>query len=234
MKILTSMAIEQMAGKDGKVVARRSKFGTVFTPYVIPTNPNTNAQETIRGFFGRSARAFRALTPEQVAQWKAYAETLEFRDPVTGKLYNPEDINAFMQLAIKFLQVQPGGTIPVTPPANPFLGDTITLTASSTPGRVVYSASGPNALGVRTELLLQRLRGRNWNPQPGNYRTRGFVNFTGGSLSSEVTVTPGWYAAAYRFVSLATGQATDLVPIGVTQVTLALSSEGSNAKRKAA
>jgi hypothetical protein len=71
MKVNTSMAIEEMAGKDGKVVARRSKFGTVFTPYVVPDNPETSAQETIRGYFARAARTFATLTAAQVAQWKA-------------------------------------------------------------------------------------------------------------------------------------------------------------------
>jgi hypothetical protein len=139
-----------------------------------------------------------------------------------------------MQLAVKFLQINPSGTVPVTPPAGPFLGDTITVTAVADTGKVTFTASGPNALGVRTELLLQRLPGRNWNPQPGGYRSRGFVNFTGGSLSSDVPASPGWYAAAYRFVSVATGQATRLAPIGVSQVTLAVAQGATGTKRKAA
>ncbi|MCW5940056.1 MAG: hypothetical protein KF884_09940 [Fimbriimonadaceae bacterium] len=234
MKVNTSMAIEELAGKDGKVVARRSKFGTVFTPYLIPNNPNTGPQERIRDFFGRASRTFSALSLAQVAQWKAYANTLTFRDPVTGKLYHPEDINAFMQLAVKFLQLNPSGTIPVTPPAAPFLGDPAVVTATSTTGKVTFNSNQPNQSGVRTELLLQRLKGPNWNPQPGAYRSQKFVQFAPGSLSSDVDVAPGWYAPAYRFVLAATGQATEIVPLPVRQVSLSVQAGGTGGKRKAA
>ena len=52
--------------------------------------------------------------------------------------------------------------------------------------------------------------------------------------AANVLVSPGFYAAAYRFVNTATGQTTLLQQIGVQQVTLALESGGSKSGRKAA
>ena len=234
MKAQLSMAFEDLAGKDGSVVARRSKNGVILTPYVIPRNPNTNAQETIRGYFGKGARAFRALNNTQVAQWQTYAETLTFRDPVTGKTYHPTDIAAFQQLAVRFLMANPTGTIPVTPPATPYLGDSITVTATPSAGKVTFTASAANSLGTKTELLLQKLKGSHYNPTEGGYRSKAFVSFTAGSLSADVVVPPGYYAAGYRFVNTTTGQATEMVPIGVHQVTLSLEAGGTGSKRKAA
>ncbi|MCW5937048.1 MAG: hypothetical protein KIT11_07070 [Fimbriimonadaceae bacterium] len=46
--------------------------------------------------------------------------------------------------------------------------------------------------------------------------------FTGGSLSADVNVPAGYCAAGYRFVNTATGQATDMVPIGLRTVALSL------------
>ncbi|MBS1715559.1 MAG: hypothetical protein JST30_14620 [Armatimonadetes bacterium] len=234
MKALLGMAFESLAGKDGGTVARRSKNGTILTPYVIPRNPNTTAQETLRSYFGKGSRAFKALNNTQVAQWQAYASGLTFRDDVTGKTYHPTDIAAFMQLAVKFLQVNPTGTVPSTPPAAPYLGDNVTVTALAGTGKVTFTSSGANTPNTKTELLLQPLKNSHWNPQPDGYRSKAFFAFVVGTLSTDVTVPPGTYAAGYRFVNTVTGQATDMVPIGVHQVTLSVEAGGSASKRKAA
>jgi hypothetical protein len=49
-----------------------------------------------------------------------------------------------------------------------------------------------------------------------------------------VTVPPGWYAAGYRFVQTQTGQATEIVQIGVSQVPLALAQGGRSRGQRAA
>lgn len=75
-----------------------------------------------------------------------------------------------------------------------------------------------------TEFLLQPLAGPNRTPQAGAYRSHGFFAFVAGTLSHDVDVPPGTYAAAYRFVNSATGQESGLVSLDVQQVTFALSS----------
>ncbi len=57
------------------------------------------------------------------------------------------------------------------------------------------------------------------------------VVFTSGVLSQDVTVTTGYWAAAYRFVSTITGQASELQEIGVQTVALAV---GAGSGKKAA
>lgn len=233
MKAQLGMAFENLAGKDGNTVARRTKQGVSLIPYTIPHNPNTAAQKIIRNDFAKASQTFKGLTNTQVQTWKDYAAGVTFRDPVTGREYHPSDITAFMQLAVKFLQVNPTGTIPVAPPASPFAGNNITVSAGAGTGKVTFTSSGANAANVKTEVLLQRLKGAHWTPTEDGYRSKGFNAFTAGQLF-DVPVTAGWYAAAYRFVNTLTGQATELVPINVSQVTLSLSGHGPATKRKAA
>lgn len=57
-------------------------------------------------------------------------------------------------------------------------------------------------------------------PIKGAYRTATFFTFTSGNLTKNVTVPPGYYAAAYRFVRTATGQDTPLVQLPVMTVRL--------------
>ena len=49
-----------------------------------------------------------------------------------------------------------------------------------------------------------------------------------------MNVPPGWYAAAYRFVNVATGQDTRLNEVPVVQVALAVEGTGTGSKKKAA
>jgi hypothetical protein len=226
--------LQQLSGKVGNAVWVRSREGQIVRQRVTPENPDTPAQIAARGRLTTVTQIFRGFTPAQEAAWEAYAETLPERDPVTGKSTVRTAINAFVALATKYLQATPGGTVPTTPPTTPFAGENITLTATAAAGKVTFTASAPNSLGVKTELLLQRLATQNRNPQKGAYRSKAFVAFALGSLSFDVNVPAGWYAAGYRFVKLNTGQATDLVPIGVSQVTLSLASGSTGSKKKAA
>jgi hypothetical protein len=180
------------------------------------------------------SRIYKGFTQEQEDAWNQYAQTLPERDPVTGKRTVRTGVNAFTGLATKFLQATPGGSVPLAPPSTPFVGDAPVVTATAGVGKVTFSANVPNGAGVTTELLLQPLASRVRNPQKGGYRTKAFFRFVPGSLSTDVTVPPGFYAAAYRFVRLATGQTSDLTPIGVSQVTLAVSPGAQAAKKKAA
>jgi hypothetical protein len=224
------------SGKLGNVVIVRSREGTVIRELVIPRNPQTPAQIAVRTALKKSAQAFETFNAAQEAEWERYAQREAERDDVTGKVTNPTAINAFVGLAAKFLQVTPNGTIPLTPPATDYNGDSVTVTATAGTGKVTFTASGPNTAGTRTELLLQPLASRNRNPQKKGYRTKAFVSFVPGTLSFDVTVPPGWYAAAYRFVNVATGQDTRLVEVPVVQVALAVSGSGvgSGLKKKAA
>ncbi|MCW5937601.1 MAG: hypothetical protein KIT11_09885 [Fimbriimonadaceae bacterium] len=155
-------------------------------------------------------------------------------DAATGKSNEQRAMQAFVALSTKFLQATPGGSVPLAPPTTPFTGDTVVVTATATTGKVTFTANQPNASNVTTEILLQPLASQIRNPQKGAYRTKKFFRFLPGSLSTDVDVPAGWYAAAVRFVKTTTGQAATIQPIGISQVSFSVAESGSGSKKKAA
>lgn len=237
MKAKLSMAFEDLRGKDGNVVITRKRSGLTLTPHTTPRNPKTESQVSSRRAMTLASKTFESMTVAQVEAWDAYGATLVRTNPVSGKTYTSTGIAAFIELATKFLQMSPNGTIPLTPPSSDFLGDTITLTAGSeTPGEIQFDASGGNAAGVTTELLVQRLPNEHRDPNPNAYKHAAFFTFVASTgQSTTIDVPAGFYAAAYRFVRTATGQATDLVYLPVQTVALSVAKGGqSGAPQKAA
>lgn len=210
--------IDEMSGKQGGMVYTRARSGPTRRSLVVPMNPRTPAQSQARANLSHAATAFRALSPTDATLWRAYADTQTARNPLTGQPYVPAAVAVFTGLSSKFLQITPHGAIPTTPPASGFAGDRITVTAGFEGGQFTFSASGANAAGVQTELLLQPLKGANWTPQAGGYRAQRFVAFASGSLSVTVPLAAGFYAPAYRFVDPATGQDSPLVTLPVVEV----------------
>ena len=209
-----------LRGKAGSVVFSRSKDGTVVRPRVSSRNPRTPAQQLVRSALTKAAGSYKSLTAVNVAKWQAYATSVTKHDPRTGKTYNPSAIAIFVQFAAKYYQVTPAGTAPSTPPITSFNGDTVTCTAAGGAAKVAFTASAANTVGVTTELLLQPLKSQNRTPQPKGYRSKAFQVFVGAPPPVlNITVTPGWYVPAYRFVNTLTGQDTGLVILPAVQAT---------------
>lgn len=234
MKAKLSMAFEDLRGKDGNVVITKKRSGLTLTPHTTPRNPKTSAQSGVRRAMTLASKTYEGMTNGQVAAWEAYGATITRHNPITGKAYTSTGIAAFIELATKFLQMAPNGTIPVTPPTTEFLGDTITVTASTTPGIVTFTASAPNALGVNTEVLLQKIANGHREPSAKAYVSKGFQSFASGTLTKNVSVPAGYYAAAYRFVKIATGQATEIVTLPIQFVALSLEDGGQAEASQAA
>jgi hypothetical protein len=214
-----SPAVDEIRGKAGTDVFMKSKTGPILRKRVQGSNPRTAAQNAVRGNLARATVTFKNLTPAQAAPWAGYALTVTRHHPVTGRAYHPSPIAAFSALAAKYLQINPAGAIPLTPPAAAFAGDGITVTATGAAGQVTFTASGANTANVRTELLLQALPSRKRTPLPHGYRTKTFAAFAAGALSANVAVPAGFYAPAYRFVNVQTGQETLLITLSAVQVT---------------
>ena len=83
---------------------------------------------------------------------------------------------------------------------------------------IEFTASGPNAAGVVTELLVQPLRSRLRTPVRDRYRGAGFVAFAAGSLTAEIPCKRGAVAVGVRFVRADTGQETGVVELGILEV----------------
>lgn len=221
MKAKLSMAFENMRGKTGTLTVQGGVTGLRVKSNSPVRNPKTTAQQQVRQNLSRATEVFKTLTQAQFDQWKTYAQAHPRTDPVTGQTYVLAPSAIYNGLAAKLLQMNPNATIPATPPVSPFGGDGVTFQATASAGKITFTASRANTLGVTTEILLQPLKSPFRTPSSSAYRTKDF-NVFGPVLTLDVTVPPGYYAAAYRFVRIATGQASEIIPIGISQVTLSL------------
>lgn len=194
--------------RSGLSVRRKPRYSYPVDPAVREGTLRLEAASTIYSTFSAS----------EAAAWRRYAASLARIDPITGKNYSPAGRNAFIGLAVKFQQVNPGAEVPRTPPVGEFMGDTVSMSASVEGGAIRFTASHANAPGVTTELMLQKLK--NIRCMPGKvYKAAAFVSFAPGSLWADVPVEAGVYAAATRFVETATGRQTFVMPLaGVFEV----------------
>lgn len=222
-----------LSGKMSNLVFSQQKEGTIMRERISPANPQTAAQVAVRTAFTKATKQWNNLTAAQVEAWKAFAESYSNLDSDTEKSYNSSGFNAFVKLAAKWYAVNGSGTAPANPPTSTFNGDNISITAAPLAGGVKFTASGANASGVTTALLLAKLGGKNRTANRKQYREKEYIAFASGSLATTVSVPAGWYAAGYSFVNLATGQESEPVLLGnVGGVTLAVEESGS--KKKAA
>jgi len=202
---------------DSAVITREySEADLKRKPRRLPTKAALPAAETA---WTQAMIAYNAMAQAQSQIWNRYAATLTHRDIVTGDACHTTGQKVFVVLSTTFLQVNPGGTIPLVPPTVPFAGDNAVVTATGGSGQIVFTASGPNAVPAKTEILLQPLKSTH-RSSSRSYTSAGFVAFAAGSLTCAVSATPGRYACAYRFVNAATGQMTEPIEIGIVHVTM--------------
>lgn len=217
-KLTTSGAVGLPGGKMGNLVFVRLPGGVVsMRDRSIPKNPRTPAQTAVRSALSRATRLYRTLDDAEMEAWAGFAERVRRMRPTPSLTRPPRVCDLFVALTAKVLLVNPGVEPPRLPPATVFLGDGVSVTASPASGAVRFAASGPNATGVVTELLLQKLASPGRQGSPGAYRSQGFVGF-GGSLSHDVAVGAGLYLAAVRFVEASSGQVSGLVELGRVRV----------------
>jgi hypothetical protein len=217
-----------LRGKSGNTVFAKTKSGIVVRDRVIPSNPNTDAQLLVRRYMTVATNTYSNLSPAHQAAWKQYATRFKKRSK-SGVLKEQSAINVFAALATKYLLVNNGGEPPEDPPLSNYTGDSITVTATASAGKVTFTASAANAAGTKTELLLQPIPNAKRKPASNGYRTKAYVAFSSGNLSYEVSVPAGYYAAGYRFVSTATGQDTRMVTLPVQTVAMSVAQGGKDA-----
>ncbi|MBX7136058.1 MAG: hypothetical protein K1X67_25595 [Fimbriimonadaceae bacterium] len=209
---------DNLHGRAGNTVFVRSAGGVVVREHVIPRDPQTELQMAARLRLMRAGIAWNELEPEQAERWRDYALRIGVREPGTGAVRARRAQNVFCGLACKLLQAVPNATIPLDPPDAPFFGDAISISVQPAPSALDFDASAPNQPTVLTELLVQPLRHGAMRPKAAAYRSKAFVTYAPGSLRYTLSLSPGWYAAAYRFVQRHTGEESPLVPLGVVRV----------------
>ena len=203
-------------GRLTNVYFAQTPYGTqmrAFPTRRAPATPGELAQQDRVRLIGR---AWSALEPEAMFRWRAFAESGMTGEP-GARRGGLSGYNAFSRLAGARLRALPQDPIPSEPPTAPFFGDAPALTVEGG-AAVTFRASGPNAQGVATEILLQPLANGGRKPRPKGYASAGFVGFAAGDLEATASVAPGWYACAYRFLRLESGQETALAPCGVVRV----------------
>ncbi|MCW5936990.1 MAG: hypothetical protein KIT11_06770 [Fimbriimonadaceae bacterium] len=223
-KLKTACFLPGLSGATGSAVFVQMPDGSVYLRgRPVVDDPDTEAQRHVRGLMRRAARAFRALSAPQQRAWLDYAEEEARRNRREGQATTPRAYNLFTGLAYQVLRIDPGATIPVTPPASPFSGDAPSLSVESVPGAVRFTADAPNGLDVVTELMLARVRSSISLPNPRAYRHQAFVRFVPGSLSVDVPLEDNPYAGRYvacaaRYLRSSTGQAAGPMVLGVVEV----------------
>ncbi|MBX3112540.1 MAG: hypothetical protein KF857_11065 [Fimbriimonadaceae bacterium] len=218
-KVQASVAAGGLSGSSGPCVFVRRRDGSVvLRERVDPRDPRTAAQLAAREAMRRASAAFAALDPAQMQAWLDYARLQAEADWAQGGRAQPNALNAYRRLALKALQVDPLAALPTLPPSAPFGGDAVTFAVGATGVGVVFTASGPDAPGVVTELLVQPLRLAVSPVDPAKYRSRGFVAFASAGEEALAPVRAGWVAPAVRFVRAATGQVSPLLAFAPVRV----------------
>ena len=206
-----SFGFDGLTGSVGNVTIVRSDAGMVVRARTIPRNPRSPAQRAVRARLAAVARCWEGMTIEQAWAWRDYAR---LHEQLTGVRRSGQLL--FNSLAIRFLLVNPNGVIPLLPPSSAFSGDSVTFTAAMDGPSIVVSASGSNAPDVVTEFLIQPLRSVHRRTYRERYRTAAVHAFVAGEplvLPAPARVT----AVAIRLIRTSTGQAGNLVEIGVFQ-----------------
>ncbi|MBV6457579.1 MAG: hypothetical protein HONBIEJF_00692 [Fimbriimonadaceae bacterium] len=217
-KLVTTLLGQALHGSTGNVTFIRSRYGTVVRTRTMPRDPRTDAQWLARSRMTRAGSLWREMTREQVNAWNQYAAQTAMEAGIGPEEPTPTGQQVFTRLTIKLLQVDDQALPPLLPPASPFAGDGIRLTATGLAQAVRFSVTGANAPGVVTELLLQPLPSANRRAYLRRYRSKAFVSFSGEGESHDVPATRGTYSVAYRFVDAATGQCTGLAILGLVEV----------------
>lgn len=210
--------IAEASGRLGDRVYLKGKGRVRSRRYVPPRDPRTTKQQTKRSCFAQTVQAWAALTDTQRLAWNDYGATRARTAPAWAEPNTQTGRGAFMTLSLKRLHAQPDADLLTGPPAGPFAGDTITVTAHAGAGEIEWRASGPNAPGVATELLVQKMRRIGGQPCLEKYHAPAVIPFTEECLAATTPLLPGLWACAVRFICMDTGQTTAcmfLLPVEV-------------------
>ena len=195
----------EVRGKAGSTVVARRKNGVVVYPRVSGRQPNTAQQQGMKSAMMRASEGWKSLSAAQATAWRTYAAML----PGERSAFQ-----VFVGTVTKYLQVHPTASALPAAPTSIFFGDSIVVTASGGTGVINFSSPSGSRTNVVAELLVQRLAHANRAPKATAYRTQTFATLTA-SVPRPVTLPPGVYACAYRFVNSVTGQSSGIAPCGI-------------------
>ena len=194
-----------------------------------PANPQSPKQTANRINFSRSSKGYSALSPSNLALWKAYAAGQTFVGKKSKTPYTPNAFEAYKHLTQVWLGAHGGtGTPPVAPPTTAYAPPAILLTATAATSAVTIHATASSPAGSVLEIRLQKLSNANRKPSSSGYRIAGYATFeTGDGNEFEFVVTPGVYSAQVAWVNLLTGERSPTQTLAVSGVALGVEEGGA-------
>jgi len=165
MQVRLSFPVDTLAGKGG------GAFGLVFSKWrglqvarrlVVPANPGTTEQDTIRGYLATAAAAFQSVTPSEKLDWEAWAE-INASNILGQRVVRPA-ISEYCAINV-MRQINGQATTDVAPTSKPAFAVTgITSVTNTGPGTsvdIVYTHNDAAPSGtfvlVRITLALPSL-----------------------------------------------------------------------------
>lgn len=91
------IAVGQMSGSLGGIVASHNRFGSYFRGRTVPVNPSSSAQQAVRNIFATLTNAWiNILTSAQRAAWDTYASQINWKNKL-GNDIKLTGFNHFMR-----------------------------------------------------------------------------------------------------------------------------------------
>lgn len=152
MKYVPSALIGQLSRSQGSTTASRNRYGSYFRNRVMPVNPNTSAQSTVRNNFQELSSGYRALTEEQRSAWRELGNQM-IRSGSLAENYSLAGLNAYISVNTNLRTI--GATLVTSPPTLTEVATvtTATLTVDSDP--TMSLAFTPTPLGAGDHLVIR-------------------------------------------------------------------------------
>jgi hypothetical protein len=147
-KLIMKIVDIPQSGKRGLYVSQEGRYGLISRAYVIPANPRTPAQMSVRAILTRVATHWRALTEAQRAEWIAAASSVQSVSRLgSGPLTGLQLFNKINCILLQFGQEQVDA-----PPARPQFPDLAPkgLVITNTDGVIALTLSCPGDPGDST------------------------------------------------------------------------------------
>lgn len=108
-RIVGGSMIGELSGKLGGNVFARNKAGAYIRQYVIPVDPNSQAQSNARESFGAASSAYHSLTSTQKNQWQNFATNLYLpkNGANTGQFSGFNAFTSLRNLVVNAQRLQP-------------------------------------------------------------------------------------------------------------------------------
>ena len=177
-------------------------------PERSPEQRNAMAMQT------RAAKLYKRLTPEEGAEWAAYAARNPLPPKADGRPGSARADNVYGSLAMRYQAIHGMVEPPRTPPETAFLGDAVGIVARGSEAGLVLEADRANAEGVVTQVIVQPLASAHRRTYATKYVHAAIVAFTEEEPTVTVPVRSEWVAVAVRFLRASTGQASATIELG--------------------